>query len=90
MNVSEPGRIDRRARDPEVELLDCRYIPKACLDLLPPATTTRPRTMPRAQKLIDMGVIKSLDPTGPNKLHPATQLLNVTPLLPPEVTSLFD
>jgi hypothetical protein len=37
-----------------------------------------------------MGVILPLDPSGPNKLQPSAQLLNTTPLLPAEVTSLFD
>ncbi len=89
MNVSNPGG-STLARAIEVELLDCRYIPKACLDQLSAGDATPATDNARRQKLIDMGVIKSLDPTGPNKLHPATQLLNVTKLLPPEVTSLFD
>lgn len=89
MNVSNPGG-STLARAIPVELLDCRYIPKACLDQLPPANDTPATDNAARQKLIDMGVIKSLDPTGPNKLHPATQLLNVTQLFSSEITSLFD
>jgi hypothetical protein len=89
MNVSNPGG-STLARAIEVELLDCRYIPKACLDQLSVGDATPATDNARRQKLIDMDVIKSLDPSGPNKLHPATQLLNVTKLLPPEVTSQFD
>jgi len=89
MNVSNPGG-STLARAIEVELLDCRYLPKACLDQLPPANDTPSDPDVARQMLIDMDVIKSLDPSGPNKLKPATQLLNVTKLLPTEVTSLFD
>ena len=39
MNVSNPGG-STLARAIEVELLDCRYIPRACLDQLPPADDT--------------------------------------------------
>ncbi|MDP9198394.1 MAG: hypothetical protein M3O07_04165 [Pseudomonadota bacterium] len=72
-----------------VTLPDCRYIPRTCLDQLgldgaTPATEDAARAA-----LIDLDVILSLD-SGPNKLHPAAQLLNVTPLLPAEVTSLFE
>jgi hypothetical protein len=73
-----------------VTLPDCRYIPRACLDLLSlPAATPDTDNAARAA-LIDLGVIESLDPTGPNKLHPATQLLNVTKLFSTEITSQFD
>ena len=89
MNVSNPGG-STLARAIEVELLDCRYIPRACLDQLPPANDTPATDNAARQLLITMGVIKSLDAGGPNELKPATQLLNVTKLLPPEVTSLFD
>lgn len=89
MNVSNPGG-STLARAFPVELLDCRYIPRTCLDQLPPVGDTPATDNAARQKLIDMDVIKSLDPTGPNKLHPATQLLNVTKLLPPEVMSQFD
>ncbi len=65
-----------------VHLPDCRYIPKTCLNLLPPENDT-PATINDARSLlIGFGVIKPLDPSGPNRLNPAAQLLNVTPLLP--------
>jgi hypothetical protein len=73
-----------------VRLPDCRYIPQACLDLLPPASDTAATDDGKRALLIGLGVIKPLDPSGPNKLNPAAQLLNVTPLLPVEVTSLYD
>ncbi len=73
----------------QVKLPDCRYIPQACLELLQvsfPATASK---NDMRAILIDKGVIKSLDPLGPNKLNPATQLLIVNKLLPPEVIELF-
>ena len=73
-----------------VRLPDCRYIPQICLDLLPPAGDYAANDDAARAILIRLGVIKALDPSGPNKLNPAAQLLNVKPLLPPEVTSLFD
>lgn len=73
-----------------VNLPDCRYIPKTCLDMLPPAGDTPATDNAARAALISLGVIKSLDPTGPNKLHPSAQILNVTPLLSTEITTLFD
>lgn len=73
-----------------VQVPDCRYVPRACLDLLPPAGDTPATDDAARSALIALGVIKSLDTYGADKLKPATQILNVTPLLPPEVTSLFD
>jgi hypothetical protein len=89
MNVTNPAG-STLARAIEVALPDCRYVPRACLDRLPPAGDTPATDSAARQALIDLGVIKSLDPAGPNRLHPATQLLNVARLLPVEVTSLFD
>jgi hypothetical protein len=89
MNVTNPVG-STLARAIEVELLDCRYIPRTCLDQLPPTGDTPATDDAARQLLITKGVIKSLDAGGPNELKPATQLLNVTKLLPPEVTSLFD
>lgn len=89
MQANNPGGSTEAIVIP-VTLPDCRYIPlaSACLDLLP---TPVPTTAYAARAaLINAGVIKSLDPTGPNKLHPATQLLNVTKLFDADVTSLFD
>lgn len=73
-----------------VRLPDCRYLPQVCVALLPPASDSAATDDAARDLLIGLGVIKSLDPSGPNKLNPAAQLLNVTPLLPPEVTSLYD
>ncbi len=73
-----------------VQLPDCRYVPNACLALLPPAGDSDGSDDEARAILIDLGVIKTLDPYGADKLKPAAQLLNVTPLLPVEVTSLFD
>ncbi|MGH8242954.1 MAG: hypothetical protein ACRETY_06345 [Steroidobacteraceae bacterium] len=89
LNASNPGGSTDALVIPVI-LPDCRYIPlaSACLDLLPapvPATADAARAA-----LINAGVIKSLDPTGPNKLHPATQLLNVTKLFSTDITSQFD
>jgi len=73
-----------------VTIPDCRYIPKACLDQLPPAGDTPGTDSAARDLLITMGVIKPLDPTGPDKLSPGAELLNATKLLPVEVTSQFD
>jgi len=89
MEVANPGGSTEAAVIP-VRLPDCRYIPRACLGLLPPAGDSAASDDAARALLIGFGVIKPLDPSGPAKLHPAAQLLNVTPLLPPEVTSLFD
>lgn len=89
MNASNPGGSTEAVVIP-VTLPDCRYIPRACLDLLPPAGDTPATDDAARTKLITMGVILPLDPSGPNKLQPSAQLLNTTPLLPAEVTSLFD
>jgi hypothetical protein len=72
-----------------VRLPDCRYIPQTCRTLLGGGTSTVTDNAAR-EFLIAQGVIKPLDPGGSNRLKPAAQLLNATPLLPPEVTSLFD
>mgnify|MGYP001820718872 CR=1 FL=1 len=56
---------------------DCRYIPDFCVDLLDSVAS--------ADDLITEGII--IDRGGD---HPAAQLLNVTPLLPLEVTEPFD
>lgn len=71
-----------------VQFPDCRYVPQACLDLLPPPDDTATTDDDRRALLIGLGVIKTLDPYGADRLNPAAQLLNVTPLLPAEVTSL--
>ena len=52
---------------------DCRYAPQPCRDLL------------GVQDLVQAGVIVDPQATG----DPAAQLLNVTPLLPREITDLF-
>ncbi len=73
-----------------VRLPDCRYIPHACVELLPPAGDHASSDNAAREILIGLGVIKPLVPNGPNRYVPAAQILNVKPLLPPEVTSLFD
>lgn len=89
LHASNPGGSLDAIVIPEI-LPDCRYIPRTCLDLLPPDLDTPATDNAARATLINMGVIKSLDPTGPNKLHPATQLLNVTKLFSTATTSQFD
>jgi hypothetical protein len=89
VQASNPGGSTEALAIPVV-LPDCRYIPRTCLDQLgldgdAPATDDAARAA-----LITLNVIQSLDPNGPNKLHPATQRLNVTPLFSTEITTLFD
>ncbi|NNC78139.1 MAG: hypothetical protein HKN77_09275 [Woeseiaceae bacterium] len=55
---------------------DCRYDPQTCIDLLDDIST--------ASELISKGVI-----TDPDSGNPAAQLLNLTRLLPKEITDLF-
>lgn len=73
-----------------VSLPDCRYIPQVCLDMLPPEGDSAATDDAARSLLIALGVIRTLDPSGPNRLNPAAQQLNVKPLLPAEVKSLFD
>ena len=73
-----------------VRLPDCRYIPQACVEMLPPAGDYASSENAAREILIGLGVIKPLVPSGPNRYVPAAQILNVKPLLPAEVTSLFD
>ena len=89
VQVTNPGG-STEARVIPVKLPDCRYIPQVCLDLLPPVGDTAATDDAARAILISLGVIKPLDPSGPNKLNPAAQQLNVKPLLPADVTSLFD
>ncbi len=89
MQVQNPGGSTEAVVIP-VRLPDCRYIPQACIGLLPPAGDSAASDDAARALLIGLGVIRPLNPSGPDKLHPAAQLLNVTPLLPPEVTALFD
>jgi hypothetical protein len=71
-----------------VKLPDCRYIPMVCLELLSLPGESDDNAARAA--LISAGVIKSAASSAPAKLHPATQSLNVTPLLSTEITTLFD
>jgi hypothetical protein len=89
MNSSNPGGSLDTIVIP-VLLPDCRYIPRTCLDQLPPVGDTPATDNAARALLITKGVIKSLDEDGPNELHPATQLLNVTKLFSTDITSLFD
>ena len=68
---------------------DCRYVPIACFNVLGLGAST-PSADGAVDALINIGVIVPLDPSGPNRRNPAAQLLNVTPLLPEDVTSQFD
>ena len=65
---------------------DCRYIPQFCRNLL--IGSDAPSEDAARQDLINAGWIVPLDKA--NKLKPAAELLNVTPLLPEDVASLFD
>lgn len=76
-------------------LIDCRHRPKDCVDLL---GLTDPYPSPvgtnqNMENLISAGIIIPLDPSKPalakNRYKPAAQLLNVTPMLPEDVTILF-
>jgi len=89
VQVENPGGSTEAVVIP-VSLPDCRYIPQVCLDMLPPAGDGAADDDAARSILIGLGVIRPLDPAGPNRLSPAAQLLNVKPLLPAEVTSLFD
>ena len=79
-------------------LPDCRYVPFECIDALGivlPVGATLANAIDAliAYKLRPTdayGVIVPLDPNGTNRRNPAAQLLNVTPLLPEDVTSRFD
>ena len=76
-------------------LIDCRYAPKDCADLLgvAPIGTSPFDNSEYMEGLISQGIIIPLDPSKPslakNRYRPAAQLLNVTPMLPEDVTSLF-
>jgi len=89
MQVANAGDPDDAIVIP-VRLPDCRYIPQACVELLPPAGDYASSENAAREILIGLGVIKPLVPYGPNRYVPAAQILNVKPLLPAEVTSLFD
>ena len=89
MQVANPGGSTEALVIP-VQFPDCRYVPQACLDLLPPAGDTAASDDARRALLIDLGVIKTLDPYGAAKLNPAAQMLNVSQLLPAAVLALFD
>ena len=68
---------------------DCRYVPIACFNVLGLGTSI-PSADGAIDALINSGVIVPLEPSGPNRRNPAAQLLNVTPLLPEDVTAQFD
>lgn len=73
----------------QVKIPDCRYIPQACVALLPPASDSAANDDAARLILIKLGVIKPLV-SGADRLKPAAELLNATKLLPAEVTSRFD
>jgi hypothetical protein len=89
VQVTNPGGSTEALVIP-VRFPDCRYVPQACLDLLPPAGDIAANDDAAREALIGLGVIKPLDPAGPARLSPVAELLNVTPLLPSEVASLYD
>ena len=76
-------------------LIDCRYAPVDCSNLLgvAPIGTAPFDDKEYMEGLIGAGIIIPLDPSKPalakNRYRPAAQLLNVTPMLPEDVTSLF-
>jgi hypothetical protein len=72
-----------------VRLPDCRYLPQLCRQLLLPKA---PKVAAPAARnyLIRIGVIQPFEPDGPSRSKPSAQRLNVTPLLPDEIRSLFD
>ncbi len=65
---------------------DCRYVPQVCRNLLMGSNAVSDDAA--RQDLINAGWILPLD--AANKLKPAAELLNVTPLLPQDVTTEFD
>ena len=66
---------------------DCRYIPDTCLTTL----GIPDNGAGAVETLIAAGVIVPLTPFDPAaRLNPAAQRLNLTRLLPPEITELFD
>ncbi len=74
---------------------DCRYVPRACTTILgldaAGENDAREQLIAYRHRPTDtVGVIVPLDPSGPNRLNPAAQLLNVTPLLTADITALFD
>lgn len=89
MQVANPGGSTEALVVP-VQFPDCRYVPQACLALLPPAGDSAATDDAAREILIGLGVIRPLDPGGPYRLNPAAQALIVNALLPAEVTSLFD
>jgi len=88
VNATNPGG-STDATIIRVRIPDCRYIPQVCLGLLPHSGGPASDDDAARALLIQMGVIKPLT-GGANRLKPAAELLNVTRLLPPEVTSRFD
>ena len=88
LNVTNPDG-STEATVIRVQIPDCRYIPQACLSLLPPANDAASSDDAARAILINLGVIKPLT-SGADRLKPAAELLNATKLLPAAVTSHFD
>jgi hypothetical protein len=88
VDVTNPGG-STEATVIQVRIPDCRYIPQACLAILPPAGDSAANDDSARALLINLGVIKSLA-AGADRLKPAAQLLNATKLLPADVTSRYD
>lgn len=70
------------------DIPDCRYLTDVCYKLLAPGGTATGSA--RVDALIGAGWILPLASSAPDRYSPAAQLLNVTPLLPEDVTSKFD
>ena len=72
---------------------DCRYVPFACLAIVDPDGAPPVTAAAAVAALVDDGVIVplTLDPLDPRDTatDPGAQRLNITPLLPAEITELF-
>ncbi len=88
VDVTNPGG-STEATVIQLRIPDCRYIPRDCVALLPPASDSAATDDAARLILIKLGVIKPLT-SGSARLKPAAELLNATKLLPTEVTSRFD
>jgi len=74
-----------------VGIPDCRYVPRACLEPLGRTVQPGTSTADVVELLMseEVGVIVPLLPGTADALNPAAQRLNVTPLLPDEITDLY-
>jgi hypothetical protein len=72
-------------------LLDCRYQPQfqACYKLLNPSGGTVSDSAAQAALIAAGWIVPDLGASAADKLKPATQVLNVTPQLPEDVSAQF-